>query len=82
MTPKTQADKPVGQWNTYEVTVKGETVTVALNVKTVIDNARLPGLDPRGAVGLQHHGGMRDGNCTSPPALVQFKNIYVKELTK
>lgn len=82
VTPKTQADKPVGQWNTYEITVKGETVTVGLNGKTVIDNARLPGLDPRGAVGLQHHGGMRDGKWNSPPALVQFRNIYVKELSK
>jgi hypothetical protein len=82
VTPKTQADKPVGQWNTYEITVKGETVTVVLNGKTVIDNARLPGLDPRGAVGLQHHGGMRDGKWNSPPALMQFRNIYVKELSK
>lgn len=82
VTPKTQADKPVGKWNTYEITVKGETVTVALNGRTVIDNARLPGLDPRGAVGLQHHGGMRDGKWNSPPALVQFRNIYVKELGK
>jgi hypothetical protein len=82
VTPKTQADKPVGQWNTYEITVKGETVTVALNGKTVIDNAKLPGIDARGALGLQHHGGMRDGKWNSPPALVQFRNIYVKELTK
>jgi hypothetical protein len=82
VTPKTQADKPVGQWNTYEITVKGETVTVVLNGKTVIDNAKLPGLDPRGALGLQHHGGMRDGKWNSPPALVQFRNIYVKELSK
>jgi hypothetical protein len=82
VTPKTQADKPVGQWNTYEITVKGDTVTVMLNGKTVIDNAKLPGLDPRGALGLQHHGGMRDGKWNSPPALVQFRNIYVKELSK
>ena len=82
VTPKTQADKPVGQWNTYEITVKGESVTVALNGKTVIDNAKLPGLDKTGAVGLQHHGGMRDGKWNSPPALVQFRNIYIKDLSK
>ena len=80
VTPKTQADKPVGQWNTYEITVKGETVTVALNGKTVIDNARVPGIDKSGAVGFQHHGGMRDGKWNSPPALVQFRNIAIKEL--
>jgi 3-keto-disaccharide hydrolase len=81
-TPKHQADKPVGQWNTYEITVKGETVTVVLNGKTVIDNARLPGIERRGALGLQHHGGMRDGKWNSPPALMQFRNIYVKDLSK
>ena len=82
VTPKTQADKPVGQWNTYEITVKGETVTIALNGKTVIDNAKLPGLDKSGPVGLQHHGGMRDGKWNSPPSLVQFRNIAIKELGK
>ena len=60
--------------------MKGETVTVVLNGKTVIDNAKLPGIDKGGPVGLQHHGGMRDGKWNSPPALVQFRNIYVKEL--
>ena len=80
VTPRTQADKPVGEWNTYEITVKGETVTIVLNGKTVIDNARLPGIDKSGPVGLQHHGAMRDGKWTSPPALVQFRNIAVKEL--
>jgi hypothetical protein len=53
-----------------------------LNGKTVIDNAKLPGIDRGGALGLQHHGGKRDGKWNSPPALVQFRNIYVKELSK
>jgi hypothetical protein len=80
VTPRTQADKPVGEWNTYEITCKGDRVTVVLNGKKVIDNAQLPGIAARGALGLQHHGGMRDGQWTSPPALLQFRNIYVKEL--
>jgi hypothetical protein len=29
---------------------------------------------------LQHHGAKRDGQWTSPPALVQFRNISIKEL--
>ena len=81
VTPKHQADKPVGEWNTYEITVKGESVKVVLNGQLVIDAPRLPGLEPRGAIGLQHHGGKgRDGKWNSPPALLQFRNIYVKEL--
>lgn len=82
VTPRTQADKPVGQWNTYEITIKGDRVTVLLNGKKVIDNAQLPGVAKTGALGLQHHGGMRDGKWNSPPALLQFRNIYLKELDK
>jgi hypothetical protein len=82
VTPRHQADKPVGQWNTYEITARGEAITVVLNGKTVIDNARLPGITRNGPVGLQHHGGMRDGKWNSPPALLQFRNIYVKDLGK
>lgn len=80
VTPRTQADKPVGEWNRYEITVRGDTVTVVLNGRTVIDQARLPGLAPKGRVGLQHHGGKRDGKWVSPPSLLQFRNIFIKPL--
>jgi hypothetical protein len=82
VTPRHQADKPVGEWNTYEITNRGNEVTVVLNGKTVIEGARLPGMAANGAIGLQHHGAMRDGKWTSPPALLQFRNIAVKELGK
>jgi hypothetical protein len=81
-TPRTQADKPVGEWNQYIITIHGDRVTVVLNGKTVIPNAQLPGISPRGAIGLQHHGGKKNGQWNSPPALLQFRNIYVKELGK
>ena len=68
-TPILNADNPVGRWNRFEITVIGEKVTVALNGKTVIREARLPGLPERGPIALQHHG--------DP---VQFANIFVKEL--
>ena len=80
VTPRTQADKPVGEWNTYEITMKGDRVTVVLNDRKVIDNAQLPGIKPRGSIGLQHHGAMKDGRWTSPPALIQFRNLSIKEL--
>jgi hypothetical protein len=81
-TPRTQADKPVGEWNHFEISVRGSTVTVMLNGKSVIPGAQIPGLPARGRIGLQHHGGMRDGKWNSPPALLQFKNIFIKELDK
>lgn len=80
VTPRTQADKPVGEWNRFEITVRGQTVTVVLNGKTVIAGAQLADLPARGRIALQHHGGKRNGQWSSPPSLVQFKNIFIKEL--
>ncbi|UCG57593.1 MAG: DUF1080 domain-containing protein [Phycisphaerales bacterium] len=80
VTPRTQADKPVGQWNRFEITLRGDRVTVVLNGKTVIENAQLPGIAPSGPIALQHHGSKRGGKWTSPPSLLQFKNIFIKEL--
>ncbi len=51
-----------------------------LNGKTVIPGATIP-TSPRGRLALQHHGGKnKQGEWTGPPSLVQFKNIYIKEL--
>ncbi|MGB8168574.1 MAG: DUF1080 domain-containing protein [Chthoniobacteraceae bacterium] len=79
-TPKMKADNRIGKWNRYEITVKKGTVTVVLNGQTVIPTYAIPGLPAHGPIGLQHHGAMKDGVWTSPPALVQFRNIFIKEL--
>ncbi len=68
-TPIFNADNPVGQWNRFEITAVDDKVTVVLNGKTVIRQARLPGLPKRGPIALQHHGDH-----------IQFANIYIKEL--
>lgn len=80
VTPRHQADKPVGEWNRYEITVTGDTVKVVLNDVTVLPGANLPDLPARGPIALQHHGGKRNGEWVSPPSLLQFKNIYLKPL--
>ncbi|HEX4949804.1 MAG TPA: DUF1080 domain-containing protein [Blastocatellia bacterium] len=80
VTPKKNADKNIGEWNTFEIMLRGEQLTVKLNGETVIENAQLPGLPARGRIGLQHHGAKKDGKWVSPPSLVQFRNIYVREL--
>ena len=80
VTPKVNADNDVGKWNTFEITVRGDAVTVMLNGKLVIDKARLPGLPATGRIALQHHGSFRNGAWAGPPSLVQFRNIYIKEL--
>jgi hypothetical protein len=80
VTPKRLADRDVGQWNTFEITMEGDRLTVVLNGVTVIENAQLPGVAARGPIALQHHGDMKDGRWVSPPALVQFRNLYIKEI--
>ena len=80
VTPKKKMDKPIGEWNTFEITVKGDRLWVKLNGEEVITNALLPGLPAKGAIVLQHHGGFKDGKYTGPPSLVQFRNIKIKEL--
>jgi hypothetical protein len=79
-TPRTQADRPVGEWNHFEITTRGNAVSVVLNGKTVIPKCEVPNLPPRGRIALQHHGAKKDGQWVGPPSLLQYKNIYVKEL--
>lgn len=64
------ASKLVGQWNAYEITAQGSTITVALNGQQVsrLTNANR---SPKGYIGLQnHHFGSR----------VQFRNIRIRIL--
>lgn len=80
VTPRLNADHNIGEWNKFEFTMKGDRLTLNNNGHTVLINAQLPGIAPRGPLGLQHHGGKRDGKWVSPPALVQFRNIRIREL--
>ncbi len=77
--PKVHADNPVGEWNHYEITMKGDRLTVRLNDELVIEDAQLPGVPERGPIGLQHHGGFEDGHYDSASSLVQFRNLSIRE---
>ena len=74
--PLKKADKPVGEWNTFHITMIGEEVTVELNGVVVVDKGTLANyfdkgkpLPTKGPIELQFHG--------DP---LWFKNIYIKEL--
>ena len=67
--PKTCEDRPVGEWNTFLITVRDDRVTVVLNGKEVITQAKLKGSSKASPIGLQQHG--------DP---LEFKSIYVKPL--
>ena len=76
--PLKKADKPVGEWNTFHITVIGNTVTVKLNGVLVVDKGKLLNywqkgkpVPAMGPIELQFHG--------DP---LWFKNIYIKELPK
>jgi hypothetical protein len=67
--PKTNADNPPGQWNRFQITLRGDRVTVVLNGQTVIDDAFLPDVAKSGPIGLQNHG--------DP---IEFRNLFLKTL--
>ena len=80
VTPRTQADKPVGQWNHFEITVRGKTVNVVLNGKTVIPDAIVPTLPDRGRLAFQHHGGKNKDGEPGPDRPAWFSSrIFISK---
>ncbi len=69
VTPRSRADRPIGEWNRFVITMKGDRLIVVLNGVTVIENAHLPGIAREGPIALQSHG--------SP---IEFANLLIKEL--
>jgi hypothetical protein len=74
--PLKKADRPVGEWNTFRIVMKGDNATIWLNGELVVDDAPLANywekgkpLPATGPIELQHHGDE-----------LRFKNIYIKEL--
>jgi len=75
-TPLVVADNPVGDWNTFRITMTGEKVTVYLNGQLVVDEVvmenywdRTLPIYPRGSIELQAHG-----------TDLAFRDIYIREL--
>jgi hypothetical protein len=65
-----------GEWNRYEITCKGNLVTVVFNGEKVAegDMSKFPELDKRprrGFIGLQNHS-----------TGVEYRNIHIKVLDK
>ncbi len=80
VTPARNADRHIGEWNAFEITMRDSRLTVVLNGETVISDADLPGVPARGPIALQHHGSKKGDLWSSPPSLVQFRNISIREL--
>jgi hypothetical protein len=74
--PLAKADRPIGEWNTTRITMRGERVTVVLNGQTVVDDAPLANyfqkgqpLPARGPIQIQTHG-----------APMHIRNVFVRDL--
>lgn len=82
VTPLTRADKPIGEWNRFEIKFVGDRVTVKLNGKLVLDNAQLPDVPEEGPIALQHHGGYDEekGEWNGASSLVQFRRIFIRPM--
>jgi hypothetical protein len=76
--PAVKADKPAGQWQTFDITLIANHVTVIMNGKKIIDNAEVPGIT----------GGALDANERDPGPImlqgdhgkVQFRKVRLTPL--
>jgi hypothetical protein len=76
--PSTQADNPIGEWNTFRIIMIGDRVTVYLNDIVVVDEVvmenyweRDKSIYPTGQIELQSH---------STP--LYFRNIFIREIER
>ncbi len=75
LTPRVNAGKPAGEWQTYDITLVGRRVTIVLNGETVIEDQMIPGIT----------GGALDAREGEPGPLmlqgdhgpVSFRNLVV-----
>ena len=75
--------KPIGEWNTQEVTVKGSVIKVVLNGTTILD-ADLSKVDPATFMGKSKHPGLAltkgHFGFAGHGDAVQFRKIEIKKL--
>jgi len=78
--PKVNAVKPAGEWNAFDITIVGDTITVYLNGQLIQDRVEVPG----------HTGGSLGGTPGTPgPVMLQgnhttvwYRNIWAKPLPR
>jgi hypothetical protein len=75
--PLVKADRPIGEWNTLHIKIKGSTVWVWLNGQQTVDGQILDNyfdrsqpILPTGPIELQTHG-----------SEIRFRNIFIRELS-
>lgn len=75
--------RPVGEWNTEEVTARGRRITVAVNGVVVVD-ADIDAAAAGGTIDGRDHPGLRRGSgrigFLGHGSVVEFRDIRIKEL--
>ena len=72
--PGPSREKPVGEWNTYEIVLAGDTITLAVNGEQV---NRMTGVRPSaGMIGLQAEGSAIDFRQITLTPLPPAKDMY------
>ena len=75
--------RPVGEWNSEEVTVKGRRVTVVVNGTTVVD-ADLDEASAGGTMDGKDHPGLKRASghigFLGHGSPLEFRNIRIKEI--
>ena len=80
ITPTGNPSKPAGQWQSFDITLVGQYVTVVLNGQTIIDNQEVEGIT----------GGAIDSNETEPGPIylqgdhgsIAYRNIVLTPMEK
>ena len=71
--------KTVGQWNTYEITAKGDTFTIVLNGKKTVEAK--DSKHSKGPIALQHGLGNKDAaGVQNEKGVVKFRKVEIKPL--
>ena len=86
--PSKDALKPVGEWNQMHITAKGPRIIVVLNGEKIVDadlrdhkdklKEAKGMMNPKGHLGMQSH----EGGSKGHEGRVEFRRLYIKELTK
>ena len=80
-TPKLHADHNIGEWNTFDITLVGQQVNDSSQWAEGDRKCdRFPKSRSAARSALQHHGNWNGSRWTGPPSLIQFRNVYVKDL--
>jgi hypothetical protein len=75
--PRVKADRPIGEWNSTRIVMRGDRVTVTLNGELVVEDCPLANyfekgaaLPEQGPIQIQTHGGR-----------MHVRNVFIRELS-